>query len=469
MAGIGQFLSPELQLQLIAAQSQNAGNQAGSQAARGLLQLAQSAAGPTAGLPILQGAGGQGSGAPALNFSDLTLLHQLQAAGLAGGPNGLFSQFGSGNGGANAGGAQDPTSAALQGLTGATVQGTAGLSKLPIGIEELAKLGRGGMAGGHQGGGGAGGGKPTRSSDSRSSSAYASRHQAAEQRRRTRINERLELLRKMVPHAERANTACFLEEVIKYIDSLKRRTVELEAALGIKTGKTASGLTEPEAPMALSNTSVSLTPSLQQFAALQQSVQQQQQQQAVAAVAAAQQQQAQQQQAANLMAGLAAQQQVQNGLAAQAAANGAGAGAVSGAPLPGQGQQQSSGQAMAGLTLPPELQNVQGLQGLSQGLSQGLFQQNNKFLQFNEDLFVVKPEVARLASMGAAAAAAAAGTNGAGLQLPAGLSPELLLAASSQQPAAALTNPEARKALSGSPVSSEESGVPIKKRKVLLL
>jgi hypothetical protein len=30
----------------------------------------------------------------------------------------------------------------------------------------------------------------TRSSDSRNSSAYASRHQAAEQRRRTRINER---------------------------------------------------------------------------------------------------------------------------------------------------------------------------------------------------------------------------------------------------------------------------------------
>lgn len=32
--------------------------------------------------------------------------------------------------------------------------------------------------------------RATRSSDSRSSSAYASRHQAAEQRRRTRINER---------------------------------------------------------------------------------------------------------------------------------------------------------------------------------------------------------------------------------------------------------------------------------------
>lgn len=81
----------------------------------------------------------------------------------------------------------------------------------------------------------------TRSSDSRSSSAYASRHQAAEQRRRTRINERLELLRKMVPHAERANTACFLEEVIKYIDTLKRRTTELESALqAYKSSKTAT-------------------------------------------------------------------------------------------------------------------------------------------------------------------------------------------------------------------------------------
>ncbi|GLC43663.1 hypothetical protein PLESTB_000406000 [Pleodorina starrii] len=77
----------------------------------------------------------------------------------------------------------------------------------------------------------------TRSSDSRSSSAYASRHQAAEQRRRTRINERLELLRKLVPHAERANTACFLEEVIKYIEALKRRTLELESALEAATGK----------------------------------------------------------------------------------------------------------------------------------------------------------------------------------------------------------------------------------------
>ena len=39
---------------------------------------------------------------------------------------------------------------------------------------------------------------------------------------------RLDLLRKIVPHAERANTACFLEEVIKYIDRLKRRNEDLE-------------------------------------------------------------------------------------------------------------------------------------------------------------------------------------------------------------------------------------------------
>jgi hypothetical protein len=42
---------------------------------------------------------------------------------------------------------------------------------------------------------------------------------------------RLELLRRMVPHAERANTACFLEEVIKYIDTLKRRNTDLETAV----------------------------------------------------------------------------------------------------------------------------------------------------------------------------------------------------------------------------------------------
>ncbi|KAL6749370.1 hypothetical protein V8C86DRAFT_3032066 [Haematococcus lacustris] len=75
------------------------------------------------------------------------------------------------------------------------------------------------------------GGGQSRSGDSRASTAYASRHQAAEQRRRTRINERLEALRKLVPHAERSNTACFLEEVIKYILQLRDRNEKLEAAL----------------------------------------------------------------------------------------------------------------------------------------------------------------------------------------------------------------------------------------------
>mmetsp|Transcript_38784 Transcript_38784/g.79308 ORF Transcript_38784/g.79308 Transcript_38784/m.79308 type:complete len:323 (-) Transcript_38784:613-1581(-) len=73
--------------------------------------------------------------------------------------------------------------------------------------------------------------KPARSdggNSGKSSAAYASRHQAAEQRRRTRINERLELLRQMVPHTDRANTASFLEEVIKYIDELKTRCMSLE-------------------------------------------------------------------------------------------------------------------------------------------------------------------------------------------------------------------------------------------------
>ncbi|GBF97721.1 hypothetical protein Rsub_10885 [Raphidocelis subcapitata] len=81
---------------------------------------------------------------------------------------------------------------------------------------------------------GRGGGR-ARSGNSQSSQ-YASRHQAAEQRRRTRINERLETLRGMVPHAQRANTASFLEEVIKFIEQLQRRNCELEQAISDATG-----------------------------------------------------------------------------------------------------------------------------------------------------------------------------------------------------------------------------------------
>lgn len=106
------------------------------------------------------------SGGASIPLSELALLSQLQGL--------------------------NPANAFLQ--PGLAVQGQAGQLKLPIGLEELSKMGRGAVG---MGMGSLGGTpvqshshKPTRSTDSRSSSAYASRHQAAEQRRRTRINER---------------------------------------------------------------------------------------------------------------------------------------------------------------------------------------------------------------------------------------------------------------------------------------
>ena len=42
---------------------------------------------------------------------------------------------------------------------------------------------------------------------------------------------RLDRLRQVVPHAERANTAAFLEEVINYIQKLQQRIQELESNL----------------------------------------------------------------------------------------------------------------------------------------------------------------------------------------------------------------------------------------------
>eukprot|EP00887_Chlorella_sp_A99_P004309 scaffold15.g4309.t1 len=67
-----------------------------------------------------------------------------------------------------------------------------------------------------------------------SSQNYATRHQQAEARRRSRINERLEALRSIVPHSERANTATFLEEVVTHVQHLQRRVAELEAKLGLR-------------------------------------------------------------------------------------------------------------------------------------------------------------------------------------------------------------------------------------------
>ncbi|PRW45265.1 transcription factor BIM2-like isoform X2 [Chlorella sorokiniana] len=77
-------------------------------------------------------------------------------------------------------------------------------------------------------------GRPGRTaSDARPASSYNARHQQAEARRRSRINERLEALRQLVPHTERANTANFLEEVVLYVQRLQRRVVELERQLNL--------------------------------------------------------------------------------------------------------------------------------------------------------------------------------------------------------------------------------------------
>ncbi len=118
------------------------------------------------------------------------------------------------------------------------------------------------------------------------------------------ISFRLELLRKLVPHAERANTACFLEEVIKYIDALKRRVGELEASNSQQQPATksfsANGSRQQDQQQAQQVQAVQQQLAAQQ-AALQQQLHQQQQQQLLAQQLAQQQalQQQQQQQALN--------------------------------------------------------------------------------------------------------------------------------------------------------------------------
>jgi len=49
----------------------------------------------------------------------------------------------------------------------------------------------------------------------------ASRHKNAEQRRRNRINERLDKLRMLIPHAEGTNIATFLDTVIEYVGKIQ--------------------------------------------------------------------------------------------------------------------------------------------------------------------------------------------------------------------------------------------------------
>ena len=89
----------------------------------------------------------------------------------------------------------------------------------------------------------------SRSADSRSTSAYASRHQAAEARRRNRINERLDALRALVPSrgGEKLNTAAFLEAVADHVRSLQ---VALDAATGGSGGAPLAATSEPGKPPA---------------------------------------------------------------------------------------------------------------------------------------------------------------------------------------------------------------------------
>lgn len=89
---------------------------------------------------------------------------------------------------------------------------------------------------------------PRASSKQQSSVAtYAVRHQAAEQRRRARINDRLDHLRTIVPHPERSNTAGFLDLTINYVIDLQDRVKDLEARVaeqergGSDTKKRSSG------------------------------------------------------------------------------------------------------------------------------------------------------------------------------------------------------------------------------------
>lgn len=75
---------------------------------------------------------------------------------------------------------------------------------------------------------------------------------AAEQRRRSRINERFERLRQIVPHCERANMASFLDVVIDYIQDLQGQVKGLQGQRGEghESGQEAKGVERAQAQRA---------------------------------------------------------------------------------------------------------------------------------------------------------------------------------------------------------------------------
>ncbi|XP_006647828.2 transcription factor BIM2-like isoform X2 [Oryza brachyantha] len=74
-------------------------------------------------------------------------------------------------------------------------------------------------------------GRSSASSADQGPSTPRSKHSATEQRRRTKINDRLETLRELLPHSDqKRDKASFLSEVIEYIRFLQEKVQKYEAA-----------------------------------------------------------------------------------------------------------------------------------------------------------------------------------------------------------------------------------------------
>ncbi len=274
----------------------------------------------------------------------------------------------------------------------------------------------------------------------------------------------------MVPHAERANTACFLEEVIKYIDTLKKRNAELEKQL-LATRNGMHGA-NPMASLG-GNANAAVTAAAAAFAAV----------------------------AADAHQHMAAQQQQQQQPSTSAGAEGGAGGSreLSGSPTPGAGGiQRLSASALAAL-------QPSAVLAAAMRMGEGVGQPNYAFLEQallqNALSQQVQQHASRLAQAGLASgsgqqeqpaqqeekkrapygstlppelqkllheAPADEGANGVGLHgqqdagmmlAPAGLPHVSGSGGSGQQ--------RRGSADGGSPMSSEESGAPQKKRKVL--
>ena len=62
-------------------------------------------------------------------------------------------------------------------------------------------------------------------------SAIRSKHSVTEQRRRSKINERFQILRDLIPHSDqKRDTASFLLEVIEYVQYLQEKVQKYEGS-----------------------------------------------------------------------------------------------------------------------------------------------------------------------------------------------------------------------------------------------